>query len=378
MGVSRRACALAVLTLAVAAAAGAQTTQRIVAFGDSITFGLGDSPGKGGYPARLASLLTTPETTYNVENEGVSGETTAEGLSRLSSLSGSGTDAMLLMEGTNDTFAGISPETIAQNLVAMVKKARGRGFAKVYLSTIVPIGITSSGARYQYSIFLAEQIRQVAWEEKLPTPDPHQAFYDIENRFDTHYTTDGIHPNAEGYDELADILADAIEEIDSLAPATSFIFPRHDSSGVPADALLQVTVFDPLSGVDQATATLTIDGVAVATTVSGDNWRTVLRAQPGNLTGRRTLGVDVRDRAEPVNRRINGVSIFSAVGTAFLTGDIDRSGRVDGADLVQLGYSFGSRVGQGRYRDTADFNNDGAVDGDDLAQLAANFGRSSG
>jgi acyl-CoA thioesterase I len=198
VGVSRRACALAVLTLAVAAAAGAQTTQRIVAFGDSITFGLGDSPGKGGYPARLASLLTTPETTYNVENEGVSGETTAEGLSRLSSLSGSGTDAMLLMEGTNDTFLNISPETIAQNLVAMVKKARGRGFAKVYLSTIIPIGITSSGARYHYSIFLAEQIRQVAWEEKLPTPDPHQAFYDIENRFDTHYITDGIHPNADG------------------------------------------------------------------------------------------------------------------------------------------------------------------------------------
>jgi len=374
----RRSLAMALAWATVAGAAvEAQTSQRIVAFGDSITFGFGDDPGRGGYPARLANLLTTPDKSFGVENEGVSGETSAEGLSRLSTLSGSGTDEIILMEGTNDTFQSISPETIAQNLIAMAKKARSRGFAKVYLATVAPIGVTSSGSRFNNSIFLTDEIRQAAYDEKLPMPDPHQGFYDIENFFADLYIGDGIHPNASGYDELARMFAEYLRGEDTIAPAASFVFPRHDSSGVPEDSLLQVVVFDPLSGVDQATATLTVNGVAVTTEVSGDAKRTVLRAQPGNLKGKTTLGVDVRDAATPPNRRTSGVSVFTAVDTQFLTGDINLSGRVDGADLVLLSYSFGSQAGQSRYRSSADLTKDGVVDGDDLAQLAANFGRSS-
>ena len=55
-------------------------------------------------------------------------------------------------------------------------------------------------------------------------------------------------------------------------------------------------------------------------------------------------------------------------------GDIDGSGRVDGADLVFLGIAFGSAEGDSSYSAAADINQDGMVDGFDLAILADHFG----
>lgn len=57
-----------------------------------------------------------------------------------------------------------------------------------------------------------------------------------------------------------------------------------------------------------------------------------------------------------------------------LIGDIDGSGRVDGGDLQQLSFSFGSSEGGERYAGGADIDGSGTVDGGDLSILAANFG----
>jgi len=57
-----------------------------------------------------------------------------------------------------------------------------------------------------------------------------------------------------------------------------------------------------------------------------------------------------------------------------LIGDIDGSGRVDGVDLQQLSFSFGSSRGGERYAEGADIDGSGTVDGGDLGILASNFG----
>ena len=54
--------------------------------------------------------------------------------------------------------------------------------------------------------------------------------------------------------------------------------------------------------------------------------------------------------------------------------DPDSRGRVDGADLSWLSYSYGSREGESYYEPDADLSGDGIVDGEDLAILAAGFG----
>lgn len=55
-------------------------------------------------------------------------------------------------------------------------------------------------------------------------------------------------------------------------------------------------------------------------------------------------------------------------------GDVNRSGRVDGTDLVRLALAFGSKQGEERYRRSADINRDGIVDGFDLSILGEFFG----
>jgi lysophospholipase L1-like esterase len=367
----------AALALAFVVSPGAVAAdERLVAFGDSITVGAGDSSGGGGYPARLAKLLTTGGNVVVVENRGLGSETTAAGLSRLGSLRGTVADSILIMEGVNDLFLDISMESTVANLVAMERKAKQRGFGKVYVATITPIAATTSELVPSDSVALSEKIREAAYANELPMPDPHQAFLDLPRRLSDYYIADAIHPDADGYDELAAIFADYLRGIDAQPPAYNFGVPRHGAEEVPSDSILYVVLFDPLAGIDLETATLLVDGAQVATTVSGDPQRGVLQAHPGALSGEFQLGVQVADRASPPNRRSESISRFRAVQARFLTGDVDQDGRVDGADLVLLGRAFGAKKGDARFDVRTDFDGNSRVDGLDLAQLAAGFGRS--
>src|SRR5215218_3096117 len=106
--VSRRL--LFVLAILLAASAQAQTAY--IGFGDSITAGVGDDDlrTEKGYPPRLEALLQGAAINAVVENYGVPGEDTVQGLSRINgvlneaALSG---DVLILMEGTNDISRGI-------------------------------------------------------------------------------------------------------------------------------------------------------------------------------------------------------------------------------------------------------------------------------
>ncbi len=368
--------AVALLATVCATASFAQTP-RIVAFGDSITRGLGDGANLGGYPGRLQNLLATAGETVTVVNQGKDGETTAAGLSRLNGITGASGDTLVLMEGTNDVSANISNETIATNLKNMVRKGRANGFTTVLLATVLPRSpkVEVPETR-EITHELAWQIRQAAVDVAVGQPEPFEIFADIPGVYTTLYY-DAFHPNSQGYDDLAQIFADYLLGRDTVAPTSSFVQPLHDSVDVAPNAQLQVILFDPLTGVDTSQSTLLLDGSPIPTTVTGSGRRVVLTAQPGGLVGRPILGVSSRDRATPANLLNEDVSQFTVKGTQFVVGDIDQSGRVDGADLVRLGYSFGAAQGDARYKASADLNHNGKVDGTDLALLAANFGLSS-
>ena len=88
----------------------ARARRVVVAFGDSITEGSDrfDEQALGGYPGRLGPMLTQQAGFEGVvvDNEGVGGETTAQGLSRLNGVLNSVADdevlSVIIMEGTND------------------------------------------------------------------------------------------------------------------------------------------------------------------------------------------------------------------------------------------------------------------------------------
>ncbi len=57
-----------------------------------------------------------------------------------------------------------------------------------------------------------------------------------------------------------------------------------------------------------------------------------------------------------------------------LSGDFNRSDRVDGRDLIELSYHFGAQYGDADYQLLVDSNYDGLIDGNDLIDLGSNFG----
>jgi len=364
--------------LALAGAELARATDRYVAWGDSITQGFLDEADLGGYPGRLETSLNAEGRDVVVENWGLGGERTADALSRINNLSGAAADTFILMEGTNDCIGTtLSIETIRTNLKLLLSKARSRGFGHVMLSTILPISKKSSNTEApSRARHLNESLRQFGYEELIDRPDAERGMYDLSDLFDTYYADKKIHPNALGYGKLADIFLDYIQGRDTEAPAPSFVVPGANST-VPPNELLQAVLFDPLSGVDLASATLTINGAPVATEVTGDLHRAVLTARPGNLSGSPWLGVLASDQAVPANQRDEDQLKFDVDSTVRLDGDLNLSGRVDGVDLVLLARSFGSQKGSGRYVAAADIDDDGKVDGSDLALLAANFGENS-
>lgn len=382
---TRRALPLFALALLVPMMSGAQTTPtRYIAFGDSITWGFGDDPNRAeqGYPPRLEALLNSRGVSAEVENRGLNNETTGEALSRINTvLNNTPGDVLLLMEGTNDVNARVSNETIVANLDQIAERAETRGMQVVH-ATLIPRhpGAMHDGNN-RITADLAARIRELAWSEQRRLADPFEVFFfQTPNVFTTHYVggSDRLHPNAVGYDLLARVFADVLTNVDNVPPVTGRIEPRDDAQGVPATTPIRVDLYDFGTGIDLSATRLLINNQEVETPITGSSSKVEIRYDPPQpLAGVVFVGIRSRDMANPPNTIERTLAQFVVAGTTFLRGDIDRDGRVDGADLLAFAPRFGAREGDGRYRTFADLNDDGFIDGQDLALLAANFGRSS-
>ena len=169
----------------------------IVAFGDSLTDGVGASKGKA-YPDVLASL-----TSREVINAGVSGEVTAEGLQRLPLILETHNPALvILMEGGNDILRNLSHAQAKSNLAQMIQMIRLSG-AEVVMLGIPEKNLFSDSADFYDQ--LAEE---------------YQVVYDGETMSELLKTrslkSDSIHLNNAGYQELAQRIFALLQEQGAL------------------------------------------------------------------------------------------------------------------------------------------------------------------
>lgn len=128
--------ALAVLNLSLAFGAGAEP-QRLVALGDSLTQGYGLPEGEGFVP-QLAAWLAEQGRDVVINNAGVSGDTTAGGLSRLDWTLAEPADAMIVTLGGNDVLRGLDPAVSRANLDAILAKAGERGLPVLLVAMEAP------------------------------------------------------------------------------------------------------------------------------------------------------------------------------------------------------------------------------------------------
>jgi acyl-CoA thioesterase I len=163
----------------------------VLAFGDSLTHGNGASADQS-YPAVLAELLGV-----QVVNAGVPGEVSADGRKRLPEvLEKLQPQLVILIHGGNDFLRRLDITQAKENLRAMIEMSRQQG-ADVVLAGVPQLGLFISPAP-----FYAE----LAEEYQLPFLD--DTLSDILK--DRSLKSDTIHPNAAGYRQLAEALAELI------------------------------------------------------------------------------------------------------------------------------------------------------------------------
>jgi len=98
---------------------------RIVVLGDSLTAGLGIGPEEA-YPALLQARVDAAGLRYEVVNAGVSGDTSAGGLSRLDWALDGDVRILVVALGGNDALRGLPVEELKRNLSAIIERASAR------------------------------------------------------------------------------------------------------------------------------------------------------------------------------------------------------------------------------------------------------------
>jgi len=166
---------------------------KIVAFGDSLTFGTGVNP-ENSYPAVLAKL-----TGFNVIKSGVPGEVSAAGLQRLSKvLADESPDLVVICHGGNDVLRRLSAAKTEQNLRAMITLVRNSG-AEVVLVAVPKLGLFPSVWDYYEKI-----------AEELNVPVEFDVISDLQR--DPTMKSDQVHFNRAGYRLMAEAVADLLKE----------------------------------------------------------------------------------------------------------------------------------------------------------------------
>lgn len=127
---------------------------KIVAFGDSLTAGLGLTA-KETYPSQLQSMLNSAGYDYEVVNAGVSGDTSAGGLRRMDWVLDENVKIVILELGANDILRGLPINLMKQNLAKMIESMQSRGITVVLAGMEAP---TNSGPEYRKEVHEAYRL----------------------------------------------------------------------------------------------------------------------------------------------------------------------------------------------------------------------------
>jgi len=106
----------------------------IVCFGDSLTAGYGTDPGQA-YPDDLQKILDDSNYPYRVINEGVSGNTTKDGVDRLTHIIALHPQLVVVEFGGNDGLRGLPIEQTKKNMSTIVDELQANGI-KIALAGI--------------------------------------------------------------------------------------------------------------------------------------------------------------------------------------------------------------------------------------------------
>jgi acyl-CoA thioesterase I len=174
---------------------------RIVAFGDSLTAGLGVAAEEA-YPAQLQRRLESEGFRYRVINAGVSGDTTAGGLRRVDWVLKSHPDIVILELGANDGLRGLKLQETQHNLERIIQRCRDASVIVVLAGMKLP---PNYGVEYTKGF---ESIYPALAKQFGLTLIPF--FLDGVAGSASLNQVDGIHPTKEGYRVIVEKISETI------------------------------------------------------------------------------------------------------------------------------------------------------------------------
>lgn len=170
---------------------GSNNPDLYVAFGDSITYGVGAT---APYPSVLESMLGK-----TVINEGVPGERTGSGADRLNGLlRGYQPGFLLILYGANDVIHGGDLAMVTEQLRSIIYTTRNNQTIPV-IATLTPMMFWREDVFGGAAKDLSARIRTLASEENVPLVDLERAF----NGHPEYMLDDGLHPNDDGLAVIA-------------------------------------------------------------------------------------------------------------------------------------------------------------------------------
>ena len=168
---------------------------KIVALGDSVTAGLGLVETQT-FPHLLQQRIDQEGYAFEVDNAGVSGDTSAGGLRRLDWALQGDVRVLIVALGANDGLRGLSAAEMKKNLDQIIQRAKDRGIAVILAGMEAPPNFGQ-----EYATAFRQAYRDVALKQRvvfIPFLLDKVAGHSTLNQ------GDGIHPNAQGAQIIAD------------------------------------------------------------------------------------------------------------------------------------------------------------------------------
>ncbi|MBN8971680.1 MAG: arylesterase [Rhizobiales bacterium] len=175
---------------------------KVVVLGDSLSAGYG-LPAGAAFPARLQSALRAKGIAVDIDNAGVSGDTSSGGLGRLDWSVPDGTDAVILELGANDALRGIDPDVTRKALGEIIQRLQARHISVLLCGMLAP---PNYGAEYaaRFNAIYPDLAKQFG----VPL-DPF--FLDGVAADAALNQADGMHPTAAGVDRIVARILPVVE-----------------------------------------------------------------------------------------------------------------------------------------------------------------------
>jgi len=171
----------------------------IVTFGDSLTAGVAGRS----YPENLQDILDQNGYSYRVDNQGVSGDTTTDGLARIDNVISQHPRLVLLEFGGNDGLRGVPVSSTEKNMRELILRLQKESIPIVLLGITLPPNYGPDYVKPFTAMF-----PKLAQENHLKL----MPFLLIHVYQDSSLMQpDGIHPNGEGNKIVARDVFDLIK-----------------------------------------------------------------------------------------------------------------------------------------------------------------------